>query len=210
MVCEAHSAEVLCTPDTLGQAVGAIYRSKNMKATETAIAWAAGLFEGEGCFNLTVHKASKVRRRPYPRAQLRMTDHDVVERFASVVEHGSITGPYKCKNPKHLAFWNWCWGGRAAMDWMWANFGPFLHKRRRAKLMEILILDELIPYRSEGFRRWARRIELPTKLCSRCQDEKLKAEFSSKSSSWCNTCKAAVEKLRRLRKKQAVETITAK
>lgn len=40
------------------------------------IAWAAGLFEGEGCFNAYIRKSGKIQ----VQARLTMTDQDVVER----------------------------------------------------------------------------------------------------------------------------------
>jgi len=49
------------------------------------IAWAAGLFEGEG---------TVTRTKGIPRLALKMTDFEPVRRFASIVEVGKIYGPY--------------------------------------------------------------------------------------------------------------------
>ena len=54
------------------------------------IAWAAGLFEGEGCIG--THKRKRVRSDDYLSSSLdlTMTCHDVVERFHDVVGCGSV------------------------------------------------------------------------------------------------------------------------
>lgn len=79
------------------------------ESPEQEIAWAAGLFEGEGTFC-----ANKAKRAGgfsfYPRAQLASTDHDVILRFQEAVGVGKIRGPYD-KNgsagirPKPIYFW---------------------------------------------------------------------------------------------------------
>lgn len=54
------------------------------------IAWAAGLFEGEGSFD---HSAGNAHR---PRATMSLTDQDVLERFMRAVGVGTI-GPGKLR-----------------------------------------------------------------------------------------------------------------
>lgn len=55
-----------------------------MRATD--VAWAAGLFEGEGSFC-----CYRVRNGVYLRVSLQTTDRDVLERFAEIVACGKIT-----------------------------------------------------------------------------------------------------------------------
>jgi hypothetical protein len=86
-------------------------------------AWAAGLFEGEGCITYT-QKAPVLR--------MNMTDRDVLERFASVM--GShITGPYTSRTKGGKPFYQWHLGGirqtQAALRKLW----PYLGERRRAR-----------------------------------------------------------------------------
>ena len=50
------------------------------------IAWAAGLFEGEGCISTKHNGNGKI----YPRLYLKMTDRDVVQKFANTVEYGNV------------------------------------------------------------------------------------------------------------------------
>lgn len=74
------------------------------------LAWAAGLFEGEGNFCLN--------RRPgytYPRAQLSSTDLDTLQRFRSAVGVGNIVGPYDRVGCKPI----WSWRS--------ANYGDIQH-----------------------------------------------------------------------------------
>lgn len=62
----------------------------------TDIAWAAGLFEGEGsavCYNLPNRKDS-IR----VSVVLPSTDKDVVEKFHKIFNVGSVNGPYKPSN----------------------------------------------------------------------------------------------------------------
>lgn len=55
-----------------------------MTPTGEQIAWAAGLFEGEGCIT-SIKKQTKVGTSVHARLILNMTDLDVVERFVEIV-----------------------------------------------------------------------------------------------------------------------------
>lgn len=66
-------------------------------ASELDIVWLAGLLEGEGCFTPDTN-CGKYKRRS-PRVKLKMTDRDVVERAAALMD-------VECrpvKDPSHLA-----------------------------------------------------------------------------------------------------------
>ena len=66
------------------------------------IAWAAGLFEGEGCIT-TAGKNQKSRA-----LKLQMTDRDVVERFQQIVGSGPVLfmdTPTNKKRYIHLLIW---------------------------------------------------------------------------------------------------------
>lgn len=99
--------------------------------TAAEIAWAAGLFEGEGSIVATGKTAAKL--------SIEMTDLDVLERFAQVVEAGAITAK-TCTNKKPH------WKDRYALQ-IYARddvrrilvaFLPWLQSRRRAKAEAIL------------------------------------------------------------------------
>ena len=64
------------------------------------VAWAAGLFEGEGTINTGksyyVNGEKRARKTPQITIRIGMTDIEPLERFAAIFG-GSVTGPYKDK-----------------------------------------------------------------------------------------------------------------
>ncbi len=100
--------------------------------TPESYAWAAGLFEGEGC--LTWNK--KPNGTKYPHASLSSTDEDVVIRFAHIMECGSVTGPLLRENRKPK--WSWRAVGIDAIYRIEDTIGPYLGERRTEKLQELL------------------------------------------------------------------------
>lgn len=107
-------------------------------ATDTDVAWAAGLFEGEGSI--------EVNREPLSRTGVRLhlntTDLDVLEHFAEVVGCGrvrEVTAPSIVK-----PHWKTCWAwqiaradecSRLLREWL-----PYLGSRRSARAQEALDL----------------------------------------------------------------------
>src|ERR1700730_17570956 len=82
-----------------------------------ALAWAAGLLEGEGSF----YKDGRMG--------LFSVDRDVVERFAGIVRCGSVT-PRKAQRPGNQSGYAWRCGGRSRRI-LAAAFYPWLGLRRR-------------------------------------------------------------------------------
>lgn len=97
-------------------------------------AWAAGLFEGEGCL-YRQEKAGRV----YWRLTLTMTDRDVVERFANFAGM-HVLGPYQYPNSKKPV-WSVHVARKALVAKLLKNFMPFLGARRREKAL--VALEEL-------------------------------------------------------------------
>ena len=93
--------------------------------TDTDIAWAAGLFEGEGCFTLVDGR---------PVAALNSTDEDVIRKFASVVG-GIINGPYD-KGGKPI--FQWSLSGYQRVSGLYEMIEPFLCSRRTARGRQVL------------------------------------------------------------------------
>src|SRR3990167_3038496 len=97
------------------------------------LAWAAGLFEGEGSF-------SYQRREKYMciQVELGMTDEHPVRRFHEVVGVGSVTGPYPNSKPNHKPIYRWKIGSfegvQAVISCLWFWLGA----RRKAKAIELL------------------------------------------------------------------------
>lgn len=103
------------------------------------VAWLAGLLEGEGHFGLTTTTADtkKYGRKTYqyPKVQLQMTDLDVVERAAALMEC-AVLGPYQYFEHKK-PFWNAHVGkSERALSVMRAVY-PQMSLRRRARIREI-------------------------------------------------------------------------
>jgi hypothetical protein len=101
-------------------------------------AWSAGLFEGEGCITTATHnhKATGVTYK-YPVLQMNMTDQDVMERFAEIVECGTLRGPLTHKNTNYKPFWNWSVGRRQHVERLMGSWEPWLHARRKARYLEL-------------------------------------------------------------------------
>lgn len=95
------------------------------------LAWAAGLFEGEGCFTV------RTTGRPSPAAQVCSTDKDVVKRFKRIMGFGSIH-PYIKNGGKNKTVWVWSASRFETFQATIALFWKRLSKRRKARAKEIL------------------------------------------------------------------------
>ena len=94
--------------------------------TREEIAWAAGLFEGEGCICWVKKTAAKL--------SIEMTDRDVLERFAQIVDAGAICDK-TCTNPKSQwrASYHWQVYARDDVARILTWFLPWLQSRRGEK-----------------------------------------------------------------------------
>jgi hypothetical protein len=111
------------------------------------VAWAAGLFEGEGCWFLQ-DKLGSMRSR----AVLAMTDEDAVRRFADIVGVGAVR-PRPTKNPRHKDAWYWFTDSASDFVCVGTLLGPYMCERRLAKLISAL---EAIPQPSSSRWCWAK------------------------------------------------------
>ena len=111
-------------------------------ASPEEIAWAAGLFEGEGSI-------SRYRRQGQSfdiRVGMNMTDEDVIRQFDAVVDRGKVYGPYSPRlrgsHPKPI--WNWVALGDAGHDVI-DLLGPWFLSRRaaQARAHGVLIEDSM-------------------------------------------------------------------
>ena len=74
--------------------------------SETDIAWAAGLWEGEG--NMGAGRSGAYKGLIEPRLQMPITDLDVLQKFQAIWGTGKIVGPYGSKKyPNAKPFWRW-------------------------------------------------------------------------------------------------------
>lgn len=102
-------------------------------ATSEELAWAAGLFEGEGSIS--------PRRNGKPRLQVKMTDEDVVRRLRDVVG-GVVYGPYQAKatdGHDRKPYWVWTNGPRDPSE-IFDHFRPWLGARRLERAAELGIV----------------------------------------------------------------------
>jgi hypothetical protein len=76
------------------------------------LAWAAGLFEGEGYVEHRPNGCGRTTRG----LGLAMTDLDVVERFQKVVGVGAVRGPYTNRRNKPLYVWK-VWRVNSSRSW---------------------------------------------------------------------------------------------
>lgn len=95
-----------------------------------SVDWAAGLFEGEGCFVL--------RKNRYPGAAMTMTDEDVVRSFHETVGAGRVYGPFTYLNPKWKPYWKWTTTNVQDFLTVAERLGPLLADRRSARLAELM------------------------------------------------------------------------
>lgn len=101
-----------------------------------AIAWAAGIFEGEGCIT---YSRIKERKESF-RFQLTMSssDKDVLDRFALSVNCGKVLGPYKGQKEGNKDRYNWHIQNQRDCLYVLGQIYPFLCERRRQKAEEML------------------------------------------------------------------------
>jgi hypothetical protein len=99
-------------------------------ATRAEIAWAAGLFEGEGCIT-EVNGSFAVK--------VNNTDEWVVLRLAQIMGFGFVYGPYRnseADGHRRKRFWVWTSFEEAALDTM-QILSPWLSPRRLRRAHEL-------------------------------------------------------------------------
>lgn len=150
--------------------------------TEAQIAWAAGIFEGEGCIMAVKKTAVKL--------SVEMTDLDVLEAFQMIVGAGNICHK-TCTNPKPQwkARYHWQVYNRDDVERILRAFLPWLLSRRRAKAEAML--DRLADnpgrhadkthcvngheFTPDNIYRWSRQPNL--RICRTCHRQNAKARY---------------------------------
>ena len=136
------------------------------------LAWAAGLFEGEGCFTLS--------GRGTARAILNMTDEDVVRRFAQIVRVGGIRGK-RVIRPQHKPQWEWTVQNHEGVQALIAVLWPWLGQRRRSRAVEVLRLTHARPgpnrnklrcKRGHPFDETNTRYSVQGRACIQCEKQR--------------------------------------
>lgn len=118
-----------------------------MTDTQPAVAWAAGIFEGEGSIEIRANRFSDGRYRQGVRLHMGMTDEDVVRRFSIVVGVGAVNVRRK-QHHEWKTLYSWTTAAAADAESVLTAFLPWLGDRRRAKATEALdFLSKLDEYR---------------------------------------------------------------
>ena len=114
-----------------------------MLASETEIAWAAGLFEGEGSIVFC-----NTQGYSFPRISIKMCDKDVLEKFSKIVGVERINGPYTTKQSKANPHWKpayeWHTAKKKEVTRILSFFLPYLGARRAYKALNALDLIDNI------------------------------------------------------------------
>lgn len=130
---------VLVTPESGLEELSSFVAEKLRTRGLLALAWAAGLFEGEGSFDVRRNNVKGVWY-SYIRLQIDSTDEDVLQRFLDVVACGKVYGPYEDRRKNRLGdkpYWKYTVSGKPAIS-LALKLKPFLCKRRTQKLECIL------------------------------------------------------------------------
>lgn len=97
------------------------------------IAWAAGLFEGEGCFTVSTSNG-KYRQ---ARVKLRSTDEDVVRRFHQAIGLGTVReDSYFKRSNGYKTQWEW-YARSAEVVQVIDMLLPWMCSRRRERALEV-------------------------------------------------------------------------
>ncbi len=103
---------------------------------DTDLAWLAGLLEGEGCFYLGWRKTRKGEARPVATIVLTMTDKDVVQRAADLMETTIFGG--KTRGNQIKAPWTCSVTRNNETNRISRLLRPYMGERRQAKIDQIL------------------------------------------------------------------------
>jgi hypothetical protein len=118
------------------------------------IAWAAGLFEGEGSISFQRHEHTL-----HLGIQLTSTDRDVIEKWGAVIGAGYMTPETrKIVKPQWKPRWTWLVGQQREAERIMAMFLPHLGIRRTTRWTGLL---------TESRDLMARRLLRTCRICNR-------------------------------------------
>lgn len=98
--------------------------------SEADIAWAAGLYEGEGSI------FRPVKGKYYPRLTVTLTDPESLETFRNIVGVGAVVGPYP--RGLHKPYWNYRLNGLEQVEKVVDLLIPRLSKGRKEQIEKVL------------------------------------------------------------------------
>ena len=124
----------------------------SINASDVERAWAAGLFEGEGCFSTV--RSLRSHGRVALRASLGMTDEDTVRRFHAIVGVGAIHVRHRAGVKSH---WIWQVHTIEGFRHVFGLLEPWLGDRRRARATELIVERDEYESRKPAIRAAAAR-----------------------------------------------------
>lgn len=75
---------------------------------ETDFAWAAGFWDGEGCVSLTYRQyGENTPKIPRIVVQVSQVDRRVLDRLRTILQYGSVLGPYNPKTKNSQPYYVW-------------------------------------------------------------------------------------------------------
>lgn len=107
----------------------------HMEVNREQLAWAAGLFEGEGCITFWTAKDTG---NVYIQCVLGTTDRDVLENFQSIIGFGNIHA--EKFDERYKQSWRWSVSSFEKCQAVIAMLWPWLGRRRKARALEVLTL----------------------------------------------------------------------
>jgi len=120
---------------------------------DPTVAWAAGLFDGEGCISIGRTRNAKAVGRPaqcrlfyIPRLLVRMTSVGSLRHFQRAFHAGTISGPEL--NPRHITYrpvYTWSIRTRDGIQTILMAMLPYLTVKRREALLMLQFLRISIP-----------------------------------------------------------------
>lgn len=143
-----------------------------------SLAWAAGLFEGEGSITR--------RHLRHTNLVLAMTDEDVVRRFHEIIGHGKVYGPY-VNHSGVKPQWRWaCTGAKnciAVLAALWCFLGERRKQRAEIAIREMALIRSFgspICKRGHPFDEANTIIEHGGRVCRRCKYDGINARAKKK------------------------------
>ncbi len=107
--------------------------NKQISQDDVLKAWAAGLFEGEGCVSIYQRKSGSFRLQP--KITLGMTDFSAVKQFADIIGVGNISSAIL---PSGKTIYRWQCASWELVEYVFSLLGPWLHERRTSRFREVM------------------------------------------------------------------------
>ncbi|MBU8920975.1 MAG: hypothetical protein KOO63_03860 [Bacteroidales bacterium] len=156
------------------------------------IAWAAGFFEGEGCFSSTGGK------RPAPDASVCGTDKETIDKFHQIMGFGTLTVADKSKYGWKTMY-TWHAHGFEKFQATVAILWPHLSPRRKKRIQELMADVKQYWLGGDGrrgrYKRTPKQLRSDRKTCPQCGLTKNKKNFGKNKAEkdgykcYCKDCR---------------------